>query len=343
VTLNNDLHTRFVTALYKGVLHRSPSDEEVNAWTTALDGERVSATDIAETFLGSEERQGLVRDLEQKKRALFVPPGHFYSPVVDTAALRAARPSSPLPLPDTLRGLTIDRKSMLRAWKSMLPHLNSCPFTERADERFRYRFDNPAYSWADAMTYYAMIRRFKPKRVIEIGCGWSSACLLDTIEFELGGKCDVTFIEPYPALLYEISAGKPLKANVVSTPLQSVDLSAFDTLAKNDILFIDSTHVMKTGSDVVYEINELLPRIASGVIVHFHDIFWPFEYPDSWVYDENRSWNEIYALRAFLTQNPEWKVLFFNDYFRTVLHAETAADCPNFYKNTGGAIWLQRV
>ena len=92
-------------------------------------------------------------------------------------------------------------------------------------------------------------------------------------------------------------------------------MSVFDELNEGDILFIDSTHVLRTGSDVCFELFEVLPRLAPGVLVHFHDIFWPFEYPRAWVVDENRSWNELYAIRAFLMNNSDWHIIFFNHYF----------------------------
>ena len=125
--------------------------------------------------------------------------------------------------------------------------------------------------------------------------------------------------------------------------MQDVPLDTFDELERNDILFIDSTHILKTGSDVAFELFEVLPRIKQGVVVHLHDMFYPFEYPRNWVIDDNRSWNEIYAVRAFLTNNADFRILFFNDYFARFAKDLIERDAPHVLENVGGSLWLQRT
>ena len=113
----------------------------------------------------------------------------------------------------------------------------------------------------------------------------------------------------------------------------------------NDILFVDSTHVLKTGSDVHYEIFHILPNLKAGVIVHFHDIQYPFEYPDSWIFNENFSWNEVYALRAFLMYNSNFEILFFNNFFGRFGHdmiLKSFASLAAFPESFGGSIWLRK-
>ena len=134
-----------------------------------------------------------------------------------------------------------------------------------------------------------------------------------------------------------------MPVEILESRVQDVPLSTFAALEPGDLLFIDSTHVLRTASDVCLELLEILPRLPSGVLVHIHDVFWPFEYPRDWVLDENRSWNELYALRAFLIGNREWRVLMFNHYFVQVERARIAASYPEFLNNPGGALWLQRV
>ena len=119
-----------------------------------------------------------------------------------------------------------------------------------------------------------------------------------------------------------------------------------DQLAANDILFIDSSHVSKAGSDVNHILFELLPRLAPGVFVHFHDVLYPFEYPREW-FELGISWNEPYILRAFLQYNTQFPIRFWND-FMMKFHAEAiqklmplCADPPAF--GVGGSLWLQRV
>jgi hypothetical protein len=99
---------------------------------------------------------------------------------------------------------------------------------------------------------------------------------------------------------------------------------------------------MKTGSDVCHELFNILPALNRGVIIHFHDVFWPFEYPEDWVLLENRSWNEIYGLRAFLMNNSEYEILFFNDLFGRYFRSAIEKDYPDMLKNIGGSLWLRK-
>ena len=154
---------------------------------------------------------------------------------------------------------------------------------------------------------------------------------------------DLTCIEPYPQLLDDLIGDKDRRRiNVFAKDVQSVAPECFDSLGEGDLLFIDSTHVLKTGSDVVFELTQILPRLSNGVLVHFHDIFYPFEYPTEWI-ATNRSWNELYALRAFLTYNSHFKIVFFNHMFASLRRHVVERDCPLYLKNSGGSIWLRRT
>jgi hypothetical protein len=133
------------------------------------------------------------------------------------------------------------------------------------------------------------------------------------------------------------------RVSIIETPVQEVDLRTFDPLEENDILFIDSTHVMKTGSDVNFELFEVLPRIKKGVLIHFHDIQYPFEYPDEWVYNRKYSWNEIYALRAFLMYNERFRVEFFNSLFIGRNRELVRATYEPMLKNPGASLWLRKI
>ncbi len=296
-----------------------------------------SQASIAEDLPGYEDpkKQGSVK--------LFAPPGHFYSPIVDPVeAGRHLSSKHSHSVPDEIPGISIDRTEMMRTWKSLLPFLTTVPFSGPRVAHFRYHFENPSYSWGDGSILYAMLRFHRPKRLIEIGSGWSSACTLDTVERYLEGACDVTIIDPFPQLLRGIVGDGVANFRVIELPVQQVPEATFEILESGDILFIDSTHVLRTGSDVCFELFDVLPRLASGVLVHFHDIFWPFEYPTQWVIDENRSWNEIYALRAFLSHNAAWRIVLFNDYLAKRERAMIESSYPQFMLNSGGALWLQR-
>jgi hypothetical protein len=285
--------------------------------------------------------------LKNTTRALYslhVPPGHFSSPVVDP--IEAERHITRLegnPIPLSLDGIKINREKMIEKWNSLLPFLNNIPFSQFEASGFRYAFENPSYSWGDGSILYAMLRSHQPRRVTEVGSGWSSACALDTVGRYFEGECEFTFVDPYPQLLVSLIGNVPTNVRIIEMPVQQVPLATFESLEAGDILFIDSTHVLRTGSDVCFELFEVLPRLAVGVLVHFHDMFWPFEYPRLWAVHENRSWNELYAVRAFLTNNDDWHITFFNDYFAKTERELIAASYPDFLKNSGGALWLQRT
>jgi hypothetical protein len=274
---------------------------------------------------------------------LFVPPGHFYSPVVapkeaaqHLANLRSDKHSLP--------GVKIDLPSLRLLWNSLLPLMKQCDFPEHPTPGRMFHYHNDAYGYGDACMLAAMLRFITPKRFIEVGSGWSSACLLETIaRYDLGTS--VTFIEPHTELLKITIAGSPLRdqTSIIQSRVQDVSLDTFRQLDAGDILFIDSTHVAKTGSDVCHEIFEILPQLQSGVYVHFHDTFWPFEYPSQWAVDQNRSWNELYILRAFLMDNAGWRIVMFNDYIAKADAALIQDTFPSFLKNPGGALWLRRA
>jgi hypothetical protein len=119
-----------------------------------------------------------------------------------------------------------------------------------------------------------------------VGCGYSSCMILDTNEFFFAGSIATTFIDPYPSrLLSLIKETDKARIRVVESRLQDVNLSEFEALRPNDILVIDSTHVSKTGSDVNRIVFDILPVLSSGVHVHFHDVFFPFEYSPKWVFE----------------------------------------------------------
>lgn len=338
----------FVAALYAGILERPASPEEIEAWLSAFVQGSGSPLQIAhgllELFISSDERrQKTESHAKVGLNELFAPPGHFYSPVVarDEARNLFERLSR-APLPEMLQGLDISREGMVGKWTELLPYLRAVPLPAHHTPGFRYCYENPAYSYGDGATLYAMIARHRPRQIIEVGCGWSSVCMLDALDRELQGQCQITFIEPYPELLRQLGEGAIDAHRLIASPIQSVDLGEFRRLEAGDILFIDSTHVLKTGSDVTYELLHVLPALRPGVLVHFHDIFWPFEYPREWAVDDNRSWNEIYALHAFLSGNRDWSVEFMGNYMTSVEPDRVERDFPMMLKNPGGAIWLRR-
>jgi len=327
----------YINHLFKGMLCRAPRESELVHWVGKLkrmDDPRL----IAEQIVASAE----YKRIEARRKPLFVEPGHFYSPIVDVEQVRARYgQQQPNVAPEAIR---IDASAMLALWDDLLPFLNDIPFPNKADPNFRYYFHNPAFGIGDGSVLHAMLRLFRPKRLVEVGSGYSSACSIETIDRYLDGDVDVSFVEPYPALLQKLLGQDRLaRCMVHTTGVQDTDMSVFKALEWGDILFIDSTHVMKTGSDVCHELFEVLPALKPGVLVHFHDIFWPFEYGSKWVVEDNRSWNEIYGLRAFLMYNEAFEIVFFNDWFARNQADVIKADYPKMLNNSGGSIWLRKV
>lgn len=274
---------------------------------------------------------------------LWVPVGHFYSPVTKPSEVDAHFRRIAAHPPRSLPGITIDHAAMVAKWHDLVPFMRDAPFEENPKEGFSYGFENVSYSYGDGSVLHAMLRLHRPKRLIEVGSGYTSACTFDTVKHYLDGDCELTFIEPYPEVLKRLLKEGVSDVRIFGKGVQEVPLEVFDELQPGDFLFIDSTHLLKTGSDVCWELFEVLPRLASGVVIHFHDMFWPFEYPREWAVDENRSWNETYAMRAYLMHNDTLNVLFFNDYFVKLEPALVEETFPTFFKNSGGALWLERV
>jgi len=250
---------------------------------------------------------------------LSYPPGHYYSPVCNPKELikRYHEPSTDST--SELPGIDLNKDGQIARLLSWRKYLSECQFTEMPTPPRRYYFGGRCqYPLGDARSLHCFIRELNPHRIVEVGCGFSSACILDTIEqHQLDVRC--TFIDPeIDRLLSLMHPEDRLRASIYATPVQDVPMIEFESLNANDILFIDSTHVLKTGSDVAFELFEILPRLKAGVLVHFHDVHFPFEYPGLWVIDRNYSWNEIYAVRALLMYSKKFKIEFWNSYLDTL-------------------------
>jgi hypothetical protein len=272
----------------------------------------------------------------------FVPNGHFYSPVPLLDEVRANEERIFGPAPDTIPGVDLRRSHQRQLLEGFAALYESIPFTQQKQVG-RYFYDNPAYSYSDAIFLHCMIRHARPKKIVEVGSGYSSCATLDTNELFFGNSIECTFIEPYPALLKSLVRPSDIeRIRILPHRVQDVDMSIFEGLAQSDILFIDSTHVSKIGSDVNRLFFEILPALTSGVYIHFHDIFYPFEYPREWIY-EGRAWNEIYTLRAFLQYNDAFEIVCFNTYLQHFFYEFFAQHMPLCLKNTGGSIWLRKL
>jgi hypothetical protein len=333
----------FVTALFAHVLREdTPKPDWIEAWTErAL---RIGAPDkVFFAFIEVPSHKARLAD-ERDARPRW-PVGHFYSPIASRRELRqdelrifAKRRSLP--------GIDLRDAAQVSLLRAMAPFFGTIPFPETAAPPFRYNYANSSYGFGDALIYWAFLNHLRPARILEIGCGFTSALVLDTID-RLGLSTICTFADPYPDLAQRtIGALKP-PHSIIQSRVQDLDLGLFEALQAGDLLFIDSTHVLKTGSDVHFELTEVLPRLKPGVIVHFHDIFAGFEYPRGWAIERNHSWNEVYALHLFLQYNTAFRIEFFNDHIARE-HADTVREIggaagARFLVNPGGGLWLSRV
>jgi hypothetical protein len=240
--------------------------------------------------------------------SLYAAPGHFYSPIGDPMeAVRYVSDVAPDDGPPHVDPLTVSA-----TFDRLSRHFSKSQAFLRGG-RYRYGETNHYFNLGEAYIYSAFIAELNPQLIIEVGTGYSSACALDTVE-QLGLATELVFVDPNPErLLQLISPEDHKRVNIVQSGVQEVSLLLFDRLGACDVLFLDTTHVCKTGSDVAHELFKILPRLRPGVIIHFHDIFDCWEYPERWI-AENRSWNEIYALRAFLMFNQAFEVIYFNDF-----------------------------
>ena len=214
------------------------------------------------------------------------------------------------------------------------------PLTSKSDTEFFY--NNGAYGSGDAEYLYNMIRHFKPCRIIEIGSGLSTLMTQNAIKQNQmdnpGYQCKHICIEPY-----EMPWLQKLDIELRRKLVEEVPIEEFQQLQENDILFIDSSHIIRPQGDVLFEYLQLLPRINKGVIVHIHDIFTPKDYPEDWVIKEHRLWNEQYLLEAFLTGSDSYRIIGAVNYLSNHYRDEFSAKCPIYAQQPGrepAAFWM---
>jgi len=268
------------------------------------------------------------------------PPGHYHSPLPDLAEVRA-RETDIFATPATLPGINLRSDAQLDLLAEFSADAAELPWTATQQSELRYRLDNGWFAHGDGVALYSMLRHVQPRRYVEIGSGWSSAAVLDVNDLFFNQALDLTFIEPHPERLHSLLQKNDLQhVTLVDLPVHAAAPEVFGQLAAGDVLFIDSSHVSRIGSDVNYLFLEVLPGLPPGVHVHVHDIFYPFEYPREWVY-RGRAWNENYLLRACLMNNEKLRITWFNSYLGAFHRDRVAAMLPAWDIDPGGSIWLQ--
>jgi len=225
-------------------------------------------------------------------------PIHYYEPTPDFRAITSEQ---------------LERRREFRSidfrWDDQLRLLHELSaYAHELDEINRADFKNDYFNGFDAAIYYSLIRHLKPKRVIEIGSGYSTRFASKALARN-AGRGRLTCIEPYPE---ERLNGLRVKVDVIEKRVEEIDVAFFSQLEANDILFIDSSHTVKFGSDVCYEFLEVLPELRPGVWVHVHDVFFPHDYPAEWLLKRRLALNEQYLLEAFLSFNRDFQVALAN-------------------------------
>ncbi len=271
------------------------------------------------------------------------PPGHYHSPLPDVSDVVSRAVVLFRQDVDLRPSIDLARDAQLILLNELSRYYEGFDWPEHPDGAHRFHLSQAYFCHGDAIILYAMLRHLKPRRVIEVGSGWSSALMLDTDERFLSKSIHFRFVEPFPERFSSVLLdGDRDRCTVMQERVEDVPVPVFRELEANDVLFIDSSHVSKIGSDVNFLIFEVLPSLNPGVFVHFHDIFWPFEYPKGWIL-EGRAWNEAYLLRAFLQYNDTFEIVLFNSFVAHAFREFMEVRMPKFLVNPGGSLWLRKT
>jgi predicted O-methyltransferase YrrM len=265
---------------------------------------------------------------------------HYYEPLFHPRHLyRPLDEERPLP------GIDFNLAGQLELLRQFdhARELDRFPRSPRADG---FYYDNPNFSAGDAEFLYSAVRHFKPARILEIGSGFSTLMMLNAVAANRSDaadyRCRIVCVEPYEMQWLEYLPG----IEVLRQRVENMDASHAKALGRNDILFIDSSHVIRPQGDVVREYLELLPLLAPGVLVHIHDIFTPRDYPERWIKNEVRLWNEQYLFEAFMTFNNRFRIVGALNMLAHRCPAELAARFPAFRERPAsepGSMWLVRI
>jgi predicted O-methyltransferase YrrM len=219
----------------------------------------------------------------------------------------------------------------------------SPPARKEDAEPGRFYMENPSIGPVDADVLYAMVRRHKPRRLIEVGSGFSTLVIVEALARNRneGAETEFVSIDPAPPAMLDGAMGAAELRKVSAT---DVPLHTFERLGAGDMLVLDTTHSVRIGGEVNYLVLEVLPRLATGVLVHFHDIFFPWEYPRAWI-ERGLYWSEQYLLQAFLAFNPTFKVLFAAHFLRQLEPERLGELVPAFRrtKSLPASLWMVRA
>jgi hypothetical protein len=222
---------------------------------------------------------------------------------------------------------------------------NECNWPAKHSNAVNFHTENGSFSFGCAASTHTMIRYFKPRRFIEIGSGNSSIIIQSALKMNRNQAGEMySIIDPFPGEF--VRNQHPEHCELIQKPAEDVALDFFTSLKKNDILFIDSSHVVRTGGEVNYLFLEILPRLNAGVIVHIHDIPMPWEYPKVYAMEKRFFWTESYLLQSFLCFNSDYEILLAMRYLmaeekKTFREAFSSYD-PSMHLTDSGSFWIRR-
>lgn len=275
-----------------------------------------------------------------QKRGFHIIPNHYYHPIPDTRELKNKDFGE-----KSMVGIDLNTSTQLKflndfaQFQNEFENFSYLPKFINTQVDTNFYFNNLAFDGIDALSYYSFIRLLKPKNVIEVGSGWSTKIAASAALKNVNTK--LVSIEPYPQPF--LKKGIPGLHKLINKKVENVPLSFFESLGSGDILFIDSSHVVKIGGDVTYIFFEILPRLKKGVYVHIHDIFLPFDYPRDWIIKQRRFWTEQYLLHAFLLFNKTFKIVFSRGYLNAKYPAKVKKTFNQFTPEGGGSFWMKKV
>lgn len=279
-----------------------------------------------------------------ERHGLHLIPNHFYQPIPDTRNLSPdlwEKPSEMVGVEMNEEG----QKSLLALFQSKYrSEMEQFPRDSPSDPG-TYHVRNTSFESVDGEILYCMIREFQPRRLVEVGSGFSTLLIRQALARNregAGQDCDVTVIDPFPGPQVR---GIPLGVSRwIERPVESVPWSEFASLESRDILFLDSSHVLRIGGDVCCEFLEILPRLNPGVLVHVHDVFLPAEYLKLWILDKHYFWTEQYMLQAFLQFNSAFEVLWGSSFMHLRHPDLLEAAIPSYSRDRSwpASFWMRK-
>jgi hypothetical protein len=265
-----------------------------------------------------------------------VPDGHFCSPLVDPEEIKPRKGELWSATP-SLRGIDYRELEEVRLFEQLAPLMKEFPFPVERPDQPGFFLRNDQFGGLDAYVYFAMLRHLKPERLLEIGAGFTTMLAVETRERFIGDKPLIACVEPFPtADRAQALSGKVL---FLKEAIWAVNPAMVEQLEAGDVLFVDCSHVSKTGSDTHTIYFDLFPRLKPGVYIHIHDIFLPFEYPYNWVVEQGRHWNEQYLLLALLTDSKRYEIVFSCAFFGAYHQDEIMTALGR--ELDGGSLWLR--